>query len=260
MRKLALLAALVMVFSVTGVANAGKEHFAHWGCNETVTWKTNGSKKLVKRQARLINKTVDSFTLVKHKGRGKPDINIKFSTPAKIVRVAGDSDVLGIAYYGLIDNKWLNKVKVLTPKIKLNKTLNKVTFVHEFWHAVGMDHVKRSSRVSLMNPYRSQNSGYKVPTSADMAALKALDDICKPRPDDGETEKPPPIVDYPDPTPTPTSIPTYIPEPTPTYTPEPTPTETSNPPPPTETSDPDPEDLLEDCGDESSENSCSSLV
>ena len=115
MRKFVLLAALVMVMSVTGAANAAKEHFAHWGCNETVTWKTNGSKKLVKRQARLINKTVDSFTLVKHKGRGKPDINIKFVTPAKIVRSAGDNDVLGIAYYGLIDQPFARS-KVLAGK------------------------------------------------------------------------------------------------------------------------------------------------
>ena len=251
MRKLALLAALVMVMSVTGAANAAKEHFAHWGCNETVTWKTNGSKKLVKRQARLINKTVDSFTLVKHKGRGKPDINIKFATPAKIVRVAGDSDVLGIAYYSLIDNKWLSRVKVLTPKIKLNKVENKVTFVHEFWHAVGMEHVKRSSRVSLMNPYRSQNRGYKVPTSADMAALKALDNKCKPRPDDGETEKPPPIVDYPKPTPTFTPEPTLEPTPEPTvYYPPATDEPSSTP-----TSIPD--DLEEDCSaDQTNEVDC----
>ena len=252
MKKFVVLAVLVMAMSVTGTANAAKEHFAHWGCNETVTWKTNGSKKLVKRQARLINKTVDSSTLVKHKGRGKPDINIKFSTPAKIVRVADDSDVLGITYYGLINNKWLNRVKVLTPKIKLNRVDNKVTFVHEFWHAVGMEHVKKSSRVSLMNPYRSDNRGYNVPTRADMAALKSLDNFCKtnpkPRPSDSDdASELPPLVDYPSPAPSPTSSPV----PSPTSTSSPTPTETSNPPPPTETSSPDSsDDLYEDCADD----------
>ena len=251
MRKLALLAALVMVFSVTGAANAANEYFAHWGCNETVTWKTNGSKKLVKRQARLINKTVDSFTLVKHRGREKPDINIKFSTPAKIVRVAGDSDVLGITYYGLINNEWLKRVKVLTPKIKLNRVDNKVTFIHEFWHAVGMEHIKRKSRVSLMNPYRSQNRGYNVPTDADMAALKSLDDICKPRPDDGDVEKPPPLVDYPAPTPEPTFKPTPEPTSVPTYDP----VETQQPTPTTI-----PDDLYEDCGVFSACNQSSGIM
>jgi hypothetical protein len=278
MRRFALLAALVMVFSVTGAANAGNEHFAHWGCGETVTWKTNANKKLVKKEIKRINSTVNSFTLVKSRGGGKPDIKLNFVSRKKMYDVTGERNVLGVAFYSLFEKKWFKRVKVFTPKLrKSNNFFKKQTFVHELWHAVGMDHIPTGQRVSLMNPYQDKSNRTKFPTSADIDALKALDDFCVERPDEGETEKPPPIVDYPSPTssPTPTSTPTPTytsdpaptptytsdPTPTPTYTSDPTPTETGNPPPPTETSDPDPDgDLFEDCGNSDSQDSCSHLV
>jgi hypothetical protein len=251
-----------MVFSVTGAANAGKEHFAHWGCDETVTWKTNSNKKLVKKEINRINGIIDSFTLVKSRGGEKPDIRINFVSRIKMYTVTGERNVLGVAFYSLFEKKWFKKVKVFTPKLrKSNNFFKKQTFVHELWHAVGMDHIPAQQRVSLMNPYQDKSNRTKFPTSADINALKALDDFCKERPDEGDTEKPPPIVDYPEPTPTSTPVPTYAPEPTPTYAPEPTPTQTSNPPPPTETGDPDPDgDLFEDCGNDDNEDSCSHLV
>ena len=82
---------------------------------------------------------------------------------------------LGMANYGfdLDTGKYLTAMSILTTDAAKRSDTRKY-FRHELLHGIGLDHIKPSGRVSLMNPIIT----IKRPTAADWRAVRQLDDRC----------------------------------------------------------------------------------
>ena len=159
--------------TVSSAVAAKTPYDARWGCYETVTWKTNARPRMVKKQAKKINKHVNTFYLERIKS-GRADINIKFVDPSTF---SGNN--VGFAHIGyILDSDLIDNVNIYTSDFGPGRRkATRAILVHELWHGVGMVHIPQSERYSIMNPtlnlYRTNR-----PTDTDWANLSSLDYLC----------------------------------------------------------------------------------
>ena len=172
-----------LIFGGASLANASQKSYPYWKeqCFDEITYWTNKKRKFVKEEVVKVDNTLDNWRLKRVKNRSDADIKIVFKTPRRIDKIS-KGDWIGITWYDYTSKNYASKdnafdnAKVVTPSKGWGW---ETVFTHEFWHAVGVDHVSARDRISIMNPYLGNKIVYgDYPDTRDYQLLKSVDNKC----------------------------------------------------------------------------------